>query len=82
MKADGKDSKHSFFVHFEHIADRNSWILENALYLESDKVSFLVEDDEPDDSYLDFEVIDEKDNHNGLVVDELDEWVQRHEWAI
>lgn len=72
-RVEGKGNKLSFFVQFEHIADRTSAeaLKNRALFLEKEKASgFLVS--EEIDSFIDFDVYDEAGEHIGIITDELE----------
>lgn len=74
LREEGKRSINSFFVQFEHIADRNSAerLKGHGLYLENSAVSELEQTHIPEHKLLDHEVLDEDNNTIGLVVDVMD----------
>ena len=78
LRTEGKGNRISFFVQFEHIADRNSAesLKGKGLFIESDKAESFFPEEEEDAGFLDFEVIDEHETHIGLVIDELDTGAQ------
>lgn len=78
LRTEGKGNRISFFVQFDHIADRNSAeaLRGKPLFIEHNKAEAFFLEDEEEDSFLDFEVTDENDNHVGLVTDELDNGAQ------
>ena len=79
IRTEGKENRISFFVHFEHIADRNvaETLRGKRVFIESDNKSVFVKEDADEFNYLDFEVVDEKNQHKGLVIDELDNGAQQ-----
>lgn len=75
LRVEGKGNKISFFVQFEHIADRSSAekLRGRALFVETDKaVDFSTESTNDEDSLIDFEVLNEQDQSIGLVIDVMD----------
>ena len=78
VRTEGKEDRISFFVHFEHIADRNAAeaLRGKQIFIESDKADAFFEDESEEFVYLDFEVVDEHDRHKGLVIDEIDNGAQ------
>ena len=78
LRVEGKGISISFFVQFDHIADRNTAELLNkrALFIETDKAALFLEPNSADDDLLDFEVLDENGNSIGLVIDYMDSGAQ------
>ena len=78
LRTEGKGNRISFFVQFDHIADRNSAeaLKGRALFIDTNKADAFFPEDEEEESFLDFEVTDENDNHVGLVTDEMDNGAQ------
>lgn len=78
IRTEGKENRLSFFVQFEHIADRNTAeaLRGKGIFIEADKAGSFLEEEAEEATYLDFEVIDEQNQHKGLVIDELDNGAQ------
>lgn len=79
LRVEGKGNKISFFVHFEHIADRNSAepLKNKALFLDKETAELLFgEDGEELLSLLDYEVFNEHQKSIGLVIDVMDSGAQ------
>ena len=78
IRTEGEEHRISFFVHFEHIADRNDAdaLRGKSIFIETDKSSPFFEDDIEDLNYIDFEVVDTNNHHKGLVIDEIDNGAQ------
>jgi 16S rRNA processing protein RimM len=78
VRTEGKEDRISFFVHFEHIADRNEADLLRGkpIFIETDKATGFLEDETEEFNYLDFEVLDHQNQHKGLVIDEIDNGAQ------
>ncbi len=78
IRTEGKEDLLSFFVHFEHIADRNAAeaLRGKLVFIETDKADAFFEDEVEEVNYLDFEVVNEHDQHKGLVIDEIDNGAQ------
>ncbi len=74
IRVEGKGNKQSFFVQFDHIADRNSAesLKNRVIFLETDKASAFFEESEDQDSLIDFEVMGDSGESLGLVIDEMD----------
>lgn len=74
IRVEGKGNKQSFFVQFDHIADRNSAesLKNRAVFIETDKAAAFFDEPEDQDSLIDFEVFDNSDESLGLVIDEMD----------
>ncbi|MEQ8524304.1 ribosome maturation factor RimM [Gracilimonas sp.] len=71
LRVEGKRNKISFFVQFDHIADRTGAeaLKSKGIFLETDDAEpFVSAEEEPDDSLVDHEVYD-GDESIGLVVD-------------
>lgn len=71
-RVEEKGNKLSFFVQFEHIADRTSAdaLKNRALFLEPELAELFLAEEEV--SYIDFDVYDEENNHVGIVTDVLE----------
>ena len=78
VRTEGKGNRISFFVQFDHIADRNAAeaLKGRALFIENDKAEAFFLEDAEDENFLNFEVINEHGTHVGLVTDELDNGAQ------
>ena len=78
LRTEGKGNRISFFVQFDHIADRNSAeaLRGKPLFIEHDKAEAFFPEDEEEESFLDFEIRNEHDQHVGLVTDEIDNGAQ------
>lgn len=78
VRAEGKGNRISFFVQFEHIADRSAAeaLKGKAVFLETDKASLFFDEEEAVESFLDFEVVDEQNQSIGLIYDEMDTGAQ------
>lgn len=78
IRTEGKEDRISFFVHFEHIADRNAAeaLRGKPVFIETDKAGAFFQEVAEEANYLDFEVVNEDDQHKGLVIDELDNGAQ------
>jgi len=79
IRSEDKESRLSFFVHFEHIADRNAAeaLRGKMVFIEHDTSNFFSgEEEEVDTGFIDFEVIDSNKQHKGLVIDEIDNGAQ------
>lgn len=80
VRTEGKGNTISFFVQFDHIADRNAAerLKNRLLFLEPEIAESMEADDsENHDSLLDFEVFDDNRQSIGLVIDEMDSGVQQ-----
>jgi 16S rRNA processing protein RimM len=79
IRTEGKGNKISFFVQFDHIADRSSSepLKNKGLYLEQDKAVKFLPDEGEQDGLLDYEVLDENSDHVGLVIDTMDSGAQQ-----
>lgn len=73
IRSEAKGHRISFFVQFEHIADRTAAeaLKGKGIFIEQEKAEAFFEDEEAPLEILDFEVIDEQGNHIGLVNDQL-----------
>lgn len=78
VRSEGADGRFSFFVHFDHIADRSAAeaLRGKSIYVEHNIAEQLQLILEPEASYIDFEVIDSNNQSKGLVIDELDNGAQ------
>lgn len=78
FRVEGKGNKISFFVQFDHIADRTSAeVLRNRALFVDQKVADQFFSDEPqDDTLLDYEVLNDQEEHIGLVIDLMDSGAQ------
>lgn len=71
FRVEGKKNKHSFFVQFDHIADRSSAesLRGKGIFLETEKAQpFIQTDEDPEQSLIDCEVYDGK-HYEGIVMD-------------
>lgn len=72
MRVEGKRNNISFFVQFDHIADRTGAeaLKDEGIFLEVEEADpFFSVDSETDDSLIDHEVFDDNDEPIGLVID-------------
>ncbi|MBO6537433.1 MAG: 16S rRNA processing protein RimM [Balneolaceae bacterium] len=78
VRSEGADGRFSFFVHFDHIADRSAAeaLRGKSIYVEHNIAEQLQLILEAEASYIDFEVIDSNNQSKGLVIDELDNGAQ------
>ena len=78
VRSEGADGRFSFFVHFDHIADRSAAeaLRGKSIYVEHNIAKQLQLILEAEASYIDFEVIDSSNQSKGLVIDELDNGAQ------
>ncbi|MCR9133092.1 MAG: ribosome maturation factor RimM [bacterium] len=78
VRSEGADGRFSFFVHFDHIADRSTAeaLRGKSIYVEHNIAEQLQLILEAEASYIDFEVIDSNNQSKGLVIDELDNGAQ------
>jgi 16S rRNA processing protein RimM len=78
VRSEGADGRFSFFVHFDHIADRSAAeaLRGKSIYVEHNIAEQLQLILEAEASYIDFEVIDSSNQSKGLVIDELDNGAQ------
>ncbi len=78
VRSEGADGRFSFFVHFDHIADRSAAeaLRGKTIYVEHNIAEQLQLSLEAEASYIDFEVIDSNNQSKGLVIDELDNGAQ------
>lgn len=78
LRLDDKESRLTFFVHFENIADRSAAesVRGKRVFVENDKALLLSDETNVEETFIDFEVVDEKNQHKGLVIDELDNGAQ------
>jgi 16S rRNA processing protein RimM len=78
VRIEGKGNRNSFFVQFEHIADRNAAeaLRAKAIFLETELATLFLPTEKGDEGCLDFEVTDELGNYVGLVTDEFDNGAQ------
>lgn len=75
FRVEEKRNQFSFFVQFDHIADRTAAeaIKGKGIFLEAEDAEFFIEADaETDDSLIDYEVFDDKDEPLGLVIDVME----------
>lgn len=74
LREEGIRSINSFFVQFEHIADRNAAerLKGQGIFLENSEIPVTGESAVSESELLDHEVLDEDDNAIGLVVDVMD----------
>jgi len=75
IRVEGKRNQFSFFVQFDHIADRTAAeaLKGKGIFLEAEKAeSFVEADAKTDDSLIDHEVFDDQDESIGLVIDVME----------
>jgi 16S rRNA processing protein RimM len=75
LRVEGKRNQFSFFVQFDHIADRTSAeaLKSKGIFLEVDDAETFVEAETiSDDSLIDYEVFDDQDESIGLVIDVME----------
>ncbi|HBQ58900.1 MAG TPA: 16S rRNA processing protein RimM [Balneolaceae bacterium] len=75
LRVEDKRNQFSFFVQFDHIADRTAAeaMKGKGVFLEADKAEFFIEaEPETDDSLIDHEVLDDNDDPVGLVIDVME----------
>lgn len=75
LRVEGKRNQFSFFVQFDHIADRTAAeaLKSKAIYLEvTDAETFTEADNQTDNTLVDYEVFDEQDEAIGLVIDVME----------
>lgn len=78
IRTEEKGNIVSFFVQFEHIADRTAAeeIKNSGVYLEKDIAADLISDDEDATGLLHFDVYDTDGKHVGVVMDIMDNSMQ------
>ena len=78
LRVEGKGNKISFFVHFEHIADRTAAesLKNKALFLDRETANLLFNDEANITDLIDYEVLNEQQKSVGLVVDYMDSGAQ------
>ena len=78
LRVEGKGSKISFFVQFDHIADRTSAeaLKNRALFVDQHVAETLFNDSDEDDALMDYEVLNDQNEHIGLVIDFMDSGAQ------
>ncbi len=78
LRVEGKGNKISFFVQFEHIADRTSAeaLRNRALFVDQKVAEQFFSDEPEDDTLLDYEVLNDQNKHIGLVIDFMDSGAQ------
>lgn len=78
IRTEEKRNEISFFVQFEHIADRAAAerIKNSGVYLETDHAERLIPNDESEVSLLHFDVYDKNDKHIGVVMNLIDNAMQ------
>ncbi|MEX0608695.1 MAG: ribosome maturation factor RimM [Balneolaceae bacterium] len=74
IRAEGKGNSISFFVQFEHIADRSSAekLKDHGIFLETKNATDFIQKEPEKSSYIDHEVFDDQNNAVGLVVDVME----------
>ncbi|WP_020403416.1 ribosome maturation factor RimM [Gracilimonas tropica] len=75
LRVEEKRNQFSFFVQFDHIADRTAAeaLRGKGIFLEADDAeSFIEAEAETDDTLIDHEVFDDRDESIGLVIDVMD----------
>ena len=78
LRVEGKGNKISFFVQFDHIADRTSAeaLKNRALFVEQQIASALFSETDEEDTLLDYEVLNDQNESIGLVIDVMDSGAQ------
>ena len=78
IRTEGKGNQLSFFVHFEHIADRTAAeeLKNSGVYLETDLANTLIPDVEETNSLLHFDVYNTNGEHIGIVMDIIENSMQ------
>lgn len=78
LRVEGKGNKISFFVQFDHIADRTSAeaLKNRALFVDLKVAETLFNNDHEEDTLLDYEVLNNRNEHIGLVIDFMDSGAQ------
>jgi 16S rRNA processing protein RimM len=79
FRIEGKGNKTSFFVQFDHIADRSSAaaLKNRAVFIERSLHEQLFTEEEQSEPFIDYEVVDEDGKHVGLVTEVLDSGLQQ-----
>ena len=74
IRVEGKGNKLSFFVQFEHIADRTGAeaLKNHAVFLETDKALDFLAAAEIDQTVIDYHVYDSNEKHIGIITDILE----------
>lgn len=75
LRVEGKRNQFSFFVQFDHIADRTAAeaLKGKGIFLEAEHAETLSDDDaQADDTLIDHEVFDDRDESLGLVIDVME----------
>lgn len=78
VRTEEKRNEISFFVHFEHIADRTAAeeLKNSGVYLETDLANTLIPDVEETNSLLHFDVYNTNGEHIGIVMDIIENSMQ------
>ena len=78
IRCQEKGNKFSFFVQFEHIADRASAeaLRNRGIFLETEKAEEFLTAYEPEDSVLNYDVYDSNNQHFGIITDILENLAQ------
>ncbi|MBO6522992.1 MAG: 16S rRNA processing protein RimM [Balneolaceae bacterium] len=78
LRVEGKGNKISFFVQFDHIADRTSAeaLRNRALFVDQEVAGQFFSDKPEDDTLLDYEVLNDRNQHVGLIIDLMDSGAQ------
>ncbi len=78
LRVEGKGNKISFFVQFDHIADRTSAeaLRSRALFVDQEVAEQLFNDEPENDTLFDYEVLNSQNEHIGLVIDSMDSGAQ------
>lgn len=78
VRTEGSDGRFSFFVHFDHIADRSAAeaLRGKSIFVETNIAEQMQLHLEAEATYLDYEVIDSNNQSKGLIIDELDNGAQ------
>ncbi len=78
VRTEGADGRFSFFVHFDHIADRSAAdaLRGKPIFVETKIAEQMQLHLETEAGYIDYEVIDSTNQSRGLVIDVLDNGAQ------
>ncbi len=78
LRVEGKGNKISFFVQFDHIADRTSAeaLKNRALFVDQEVAERFFSNHEEEQTLLDYEVLNDQNESIGLVIDFMDSGAQ------
>lgn len=78
LRVEGKGNKISFFVQFDHIADRTSAeaLRNRPLFVDQEVAELFFNDESEDDILLDYQVLNDQNEHIGSVIDFMDSGAQ------